>query len=244
MTKEVTRLDNLIFLMSYWHVEIVRRRYPIIRFFRNCASLGVLVAISSAPLHAAEIWYFPMYRGRPKPCALRTEQSIDELWVKLEKETDATWSIPKDMSMLPGVVLQSAKLNKEYSLYRSREACEYERARMELILSGDPKLIEEYKRSQTPEKTRAALAPKSILNKQEWLDGFAGCTDARLAAGNVIKGKVNATIAFCECVATNVAEIIPSTNDAELNATNKAELNAKFPLIMEKCLADSVKSNQ
>jgi hypothetical protein len=236
MIKEATRLDNLIFFISYRHVEIIRRRYPIIRFVRNCASLGVLVAISSAPMHAAEIWHFPMDRGRPKPCVLRTEQSIDELWDNLEKETDATWSIPKDMSMLPGVVLQSAKLNKQYSLYRSREACEYERARMELILSGDPKLIEEYKRSQTPEKTRAALAPKSILNKQEWLNGFAGCTEARLAAGYVIKGKVNATIAFCECVATNLAEIIPSSNKPEPKATIKAKLNAKIPLIIEKCL--------
>jgi hypothetical protein len=187
------------------------------------------------PLCAAEIWYFPMQNGRPRPCVLRSEKTIDELWDKLEKETSASWSIPKDMSMLPGLVLQSAKANREYSLYRSREACEYERTRWELFLSGDPKLIEEYKRTQTPDKTRAALAPKSVRNKQEWLDGFAGCTDARLQAGFVTKGKVDETISFCDCLATDVAQMLP--------AITEVELNAKIPFIVQKCLPDRLKSN-
>lgn len=187
------------------------------------------------PLCAAEVWYFPMKNGRPGACVLRNEKTIDELWDKLEKETCASWSIPKDMSMLPGVVLQSAKINKEYSLYRSREACEYERERWELVLSGDPKKIEDYKRTQTKEMTLEALVPKTVANKQEWLDGFAGCTDARIQAGFVTKGKVDETISFCDCVATDVAQISPGVTEVELNA--------KIPFIVQKCLPDRLKSN-
>lgn len=206
---------------------------PVMRFL-----LVAFLSISPdfiGPLYAAEIWYVPMQGRDTRACILRSEDSIDELWDKLERETSTSWSIPTDMSMLPGIVLQSAKLNKEYSLYRSREACEYERARMELFASGDPKMIEEYKRTQTKEKTLAALAPKNVENKQEWLDGFAGCTDAILRAGNVTKGKVDDTISFCDCVATDVAQM--SSNVTE------TELNAKIPLIWQKCLPERSKSN-
>ena len=182
-----------------------------------------------APLYAAELWYFPMQGRDTRACTLKSEDSIDELWSKLERETSTSWNIPTDMSMLPGIVLQSKKLNKEYSLYRSREACEYERARMELFISSDLKKIEEYKRTQTKEKTLAALAPKNVENKQEWLNGFAGCTDAILRAGNVIKGKVDDTVSFCDCVATDVAQITSHMTEKELNA--------RIPLISQKCLA-------
>jgi hypothetical protein len=188
-----------------------------------------------APLCAAEIWYFPMQGRDTRACILRSEDSIDEVWDKLERETSTSWSIPIDMSMLPGIVLQSTQLNKEYTLYRSREACEYERATMEIFTSGDPKMIKEYKRTQTKEKTLAALAPKNVEKKQEWLNGFAGCTDAALRAGNVTKGKVDDTISFCSCVAMDLAQM--SSNMTE------AELDAKNPLIVQKCLPKRWKSN-
>jgi hypothetical protein len=223
--------------LSHNGIETSRLRrllkYPITRFLL-VAGLSMSPDFTS-PLYAAEIWYFPVQGRDTRACILRSEDSIDELWDKLERETSASWTIPRDMSMLPGIVLQSAQLNKEYILYRSREACEYERVHMELFTSGDPKMMEEYRRTQTKEKTLAALAPINVENKQEWLDGFAGCTDAVLRAGNVTKGKVDDTISFCDCVATDGAKMT--------SGMTEAELNARTPLIVQKCLPERLKSN-
>jgi hypothetical protein len=211
------------------------------RLLKNFITRFLLVAFLSmspdfmAPLYAAEIWYFPMQGRNTRPCILRSEDSIDELWDKLERETSTSWSIPTDMNMFQSIVLQSTKLNKEYSLYRSREACEYERTGMEVLTSGDPKMIKEYKRTHTKEKVLAILTPTNLENKQEWLNGFAGCTDSALRAGYVTKGKVDETISFCDCVATHMAQM--SSNDTE------TELNAKSPLIVQKCLPKRSKSN-
>jgi hypothetical protein len=96
------------------------------RLLKNFITRFLLVAFLSmspdfmAPLYAAEIWYFPMQGRNTRPCILRSEDSIDELWDKLERETSTSWSIPTDMNMFQSIVLQSTKLNKEYSLAKSR----------------------------------------------------------------------------------------------------------------------------
>ena len=194
---------------------------------------NLCLAYSLLSLHsvqAGEVWFYRLHSGHTIPCTLRAEKTIDELWNKLELDTSAIWEVPKDMRMIPGVVLESKSLGREYSFYRSREACEYERAQMEVVLSRDPRRIEDYKQKQTADKILSALTPNSVVNKQNWLDAFAGCTDSRLKAGMVIKGQVEATLSFCECIATMMAKINPNSSETELQS--------RIPAFLKQCLPE------
>jgi hypothetical protein len=198
----------------------------------SCCGFG-LITIAPRGVHAAEVWFYQMKGKLPMPCEQRPEKDMDEVWLTLERTTGATWDLPRDMSMLPGIVLQSKALNREYSFYQTRQACEYERTLMEPALSGDQKRIDAYKKSRTPEMSLAAIAPPEVANKQDWVNAFAGCTDGRLKSAPVLKGELATTIAFCDCIARPVAEAGPNpTEDI---------LKARMPSIIEECVRQIIR---
>ncbi|MBV1775375.1 hypothetical protein KSF73_06565 [Burkholderiaceae bacterium DAT-1] len=165
----------------------------------------------------AEVWAYSVTGKQVSNCERRTEKTIDEVWDNLERATGLEFDISRDIRVIPGYIMQNRAKGIEFTFYPSQHSCAFERAGIELMLSGDIVGLKMLRDRLGQAEKRAAMSPADIdqKDKQVWINFFAGCTDSVLKSQTVLKGGLQRMVDFCDCVARK--EIGSPSDKRELN---------------------------